>query len=56
LRGSFVLELINAGFKDADIAEMAGWKSRDVKAIRRKYVDRSAIVHAAIRRLERNME
>lgn len=54
LRGTFVLELCNANFKDAEIAEIVGWKTSDVRTIRRKYVDRSAIVQAAIRRLEKN--
>ncbi len=53
-RGTFVLELINAGFDDRDIAETVAWKTRDVASIRRKYVDRAAIVHAAIRRMGKN--
>ena len=54
MRGTFVVELCNANFEDEEISEIIGWKTKDVKAIRRKYVDRATIVQAAIKRLERN--
>ncbi|MFN3254022.1 hypothetical protein [Roseibium album] len=56
LRGTAVHNFIRANFTDdeiAEIAEIVGWKTEDVKAIRRKYADRATIVKAAIDRLSK---
>jgi len=45
---------MHAGMGDTEIAEVLGWKTVDVAAIRRKYVGRAAIVSAAIARMEKN--
>jgi hypothetical protein len=54
LRGTAATEFMQVGMSDEEVAEIMGWRSDDVRAIRRRYVTRSAIVSAAIARLERN--
>lgn len=51
LRGTFATDLMRAGFLDHEIAEIVGWTSTQIRAIRRRYVDRKAIVKAGIARL-----
>jgi hypothetical protein len=41
-----------AGLDDRDIAEIMGWRERDVAKIRRVYVNREAHLRATIARLE----
>lgn len=50
-RGTFATMLARAGFSDSEIAEAMGWAESDVRTIRRKYVDRAAIVISAVERL-----
>lgn len=52
MRGTYATELMLAGFDDREIAEVLDWEEARVARIRRRYVDRSAIVKAGIRRLE----
>jgi hypothetical protein len=56
LRGTAATVFMGAGMTDEEIAEIMGWRTEDVRAIRRRYVSRAAIVSAAIARLERNAE
>lgn len=52
LRGTFATDLMMAGLDDRDIAEIMGWRERDVAKIRRVYVNREAHLRATIARLE----
>lgn len=52
LRGTFATDLMLAGLDDRDIAEIMGWRERDVARIRRIYVNREAHLRAVITRLE----
>lgn len=54
LRGTAATEFMRAGITDEEIAEIMGWKTADVRKIRRRYVTRAAIVSAAVKRLEKN--
>ncbi|MBO6755689.1 MAG: tyrosine-type recombinase/integrase [Roseibium sp.] len=56
LRGTAVHNFIRANFLDDEIAEIVGWATKDVRAIRRKYADRATIVNAAIERLKRSSQ
>ena len=56
LRGTAATHFIRAGLSDADVAEIMGWKPAQVSAIRRRYVTRSAIISAAIHRLEKTQK
>lgn len=51
LRGTFATELMRAGFQDHEIAEIVGWTASKLREIRRKYIDRKAIISAGISRL-----
>jgi integrase len=44
LRGSFVTRLVLAGLTDEEVAKIAGWSTKNVAAIREKYVDHSRIM------------
>ena len=52
LRGTAVTAFCIAGFDDREVAEIVGWSKERVAAIRRKYVDRAAIIKAAIKRVD----
>ncbi len=54
LRGTAATEFCRAGLTDEEIADILGWQSKDVRAIRRKYVDRRNIVSAQVERMKRN--
>jgi integrase len=52
LRGNAATAFCVAGFDDREVAEIIGWSENRVSSIRRKYVDRAAIIKAAIRRVD----
>lgn len=54
LRGTAATGFMQAGLTDEEVADILGWKTADIAAIRKRYVARGAIVQAAIARLERN--
>ena len=51
LRGTFATDLMLAGLEDIEIAEIMGWRERDVAKIRRVYVNREAHLRAVVTRL-----
>lgn len=53
LRGTAATRYMLAGFSDEQIGELMGWETDDVRAIRRKYVDRQNIAKGVIRQLEK---
>lgn len=44
LRGTYATTLMMRGVTDQDIAEVLGWKTKDVAQIRRRYVDSERVV------------
>lgn len=52
VRGTFATDLMLAGLDDREIAEIMGWRERDVAKIRRIYVNREAHLRATVIRLQ----
>lgn len=53
LRRTAATNLIAAGLDNAQVAEIMGWSADDVETMKRKYVSRSAVVQAALAKLEK---
>jgi integrase len=53
LRGTFVTRCCIAGLNDRDIADIVGWNTKDVAAIRARYTDQARVVIAIGERLAR---
>ncbi len=53
LRGTFATRCMIAGLTDQEIADILGWNTKDVAAIRVKYVDQARVVIAIGERLAR---
>lgn len=51
LRGTFATRCMIAGLTDQEIADMLGWSSKEVSAIRVRYVDQARVVVALGKRL-----
>ena len=54
LRGTFATRCMLAGLTDQEIADILGWNSRDVAAIRAKYVSQARVVIAIGERIARS--
>jgi len=53
LRGTFATRCMIAGLTDQEIADILGWTTKDVAAIRIKYVDQARVVVAMAERIAR---
>lgn len=53
LRGTFATRCMIAGLTDQEIADILGWDTKDVAAIRSKYVDQARVVIAIGERIAR---
>lgn len=51
LRGTFVTRLVLAGMADSEIAEIIGWRTERIAAIRARYVDRARVAKARAERI-----
>lgn len=51
LRGTFATRCMIAGLTDQEIADIVGWATKDIAAIRIKYVDKARVVVAIAKRL-----
>lgn len=51
LRGTFATRCMIAGLTDQEIADILGWNTKDVAAIRMKYVDQARVVVAIAERI-----
>lgn len=53
LRGTAATHLALAGLDDREIAEIVGWSEKRVQDMRRRYVDREALILSSVARLKR---
>ena len=53
LRGTFVTRCCIAGLNDREIADIVGWNTKDIAAIRARYADQARVVIAIGERLSR---
>ena len=53
LRGTFVTRCMIAGLNDREIADIVGWDTKDIAAIRARYADQARVVVAIGKRLAR---
>lgn len=54
LRGTFATRLMAKGFEDREIDEILGWETGKSARIRRRYINRKAVVEAAIERMRKD--
>lgn len=56
LRGTFLTRCCIAGLNDQEIADIVGWNTKDIRAIRARYANQARIVVAIGERLARTAE